>query len=383
MLGFRPIDEVSASRSNVAGYVEIDSRPTRRLLLDVAARSEHYSDHGSTSDGKIAARVELPRGVALRGAIGTGFRAPSLSQSFYSTTRGILRLVNGVSTPYVIRTLPVSSVEAQILGAKPLVPETSTNTSVGLVIDIPRFPVVTADYYAIDIHDKIVPSGEFTDPSVAKLFEQRGLRGIAGGRYFTNAVDTRTHGVDVIATHGILFGPSGLLRITGGYNHTSTRVTRISATPPELAAFQSVLFSRVERGKIELGQPRETITLTANYSVRRFGFNLHNQKFGRAYLLDIRDPTKDQVVRAKWITDVGVSFQLAPRLRVSASANNVFDVYPDEWLDFSQGVSAQGMSMFGIFRYPGGISPFGMNGRTVYLHLSFGARSESAPVGKR
>ena len=206
--------------------------------------------------------------MALRAALGTGFRTPSLSQSFATSTRGIIRLVNGVSTPYLIRTLPVSSPEAQILGAKPLRPETSRNRSVGLVIDVPRFPVVTADYYAIDVADRIVPSGELTDPSVTKLFEQNGLRGIAGGRYYTNAVDTKTRGVDVIATHAILFGSAGLLRLTGGYNHTRTRVTRISPAPPQLAAFQSVFFNRAERGKIEAGQPRETVTLTANYSVR-------------------------------------------------------------------------------------------------------------------
>ncbi|MDP9179629.1 MAG: TonB-dependent receptor, partial [Gemmatimonadota bacterium] len=371
MLGFRPLDEVDATRNNVAAYVDIDGRIMRRLLLNVAGRTERYSDHGSNLDGKVAARLELLTGVALRAAAATGFRAPSLNQSYYSATRGILRLVSGVNTSFIIRTLPVGSQEAQILGATPLRPETSRNFSGGIVIDFPRLPTVTADYYAIDVDDRIVPSGEFVHPSVARLFEEHGLGGIAGGRYFTNAIDTKTRGVDIVMNYGMLVGGSGLLRLMGGYNKTKTRVTRVAAAPPQLAAFQSVLFNRAERGKMEVGQPRQTITLTANYSMNRIGLNVHNQRFGQASLPDLSDPLKDQTVRAKWITDAGVSYQLRPRLTVAASASNLFDVYPDEWWDFKDGVDAQGMSMFGIFRYPGGISPFGMNGRTAYVHLSY------------
>ncbi len=370
MLGFRPGDEVDASRNSLGAYVDLESHIARRMLLNVAGRVERYSDFGSTSNGKIAARFELLRGVAIRGAASTGFRAPSLTQSYFSTTRGILRLVNGVNTTFIIRTMPVNTPEAQVLGAKPLRPETSLNLSSGIVVDIPHLPTLTADYYAIDIDDRIVGSGELVGPAVTLLFEQHGLRGIAGGSYFTNAIDTRTRGIDLVATQGLLLGTAGRVQWTGGFNQTSTRVTRVAETPPELTSFQSVLFNRAERGKFEVGQPRRTIVLTTNYWVRNVNVTLHNQRFGQALLLDNKDPVNDQTVKAKWITDLGVSYQLR-RYTLAANANNLFDVYPDEWNDFKLGVQALGMSNRGIFRYPGGISPFGMNGRTVYVHVSY------------
>jgi iron complex outermembrane receptor protein len=120
---------------------------------------------------------------------------------------------------------------------------------------------------------------------------------------------------------------------------------------------------------MEGGQPHHTLAATINYSVNRLGLNLHNQRFGQVSLLDVVSPEDDQVVTAKWITDAAISYRVGRRLTIAASVNNLFDVYPDEWSDFKDGVNATGQSIFGIFRYPGGISPFGMNGRTVYLHL--------------
>jgi len=100
MIGFQPIDEISARRGNVAGYVDLESRVSPRLLVDGAARAERYSDFGGTVDGKIAGRFELLRGVALRGSMGTGFRAPSLNQSYFASNRSAFIIRNGVAGVY-------------------------------------------------------------------------------------------------------------------------------------------------------------------------------------------------------------------------------------------------------------------------------------------
>jgi iron complex outermembrane receptor protein len=371
VLGFRPEDEVTATRNTIAAYLDLESSITRKLLVDVAGRAERYSDHGSAADGKIAARLSLFRGIAIRGSAGSGSRAPSLSQSYLASTRTVLVSIGGRTSAFVIRTLPVHTQAAKLLGARPLEPETSLNFSGGIIADIPRLPVITADFYAVDVDDRIVRSAEFRDPSVRRLLEQNGIQGVAGGQYFANAIDTRTRGLDIVANYGIIVGRNGVLRVTGGYNQTRTRVTHIAEVPPELRNFQSLLFGRAQEGAVEAGQPDRTVTFTADYSVNRFGVNLHNQRFGQASLLDSDDPASDQTVRAKWITDAGATYRLSPHFRISANAANLFDVYPTEWIDFKDGVNAKGMSVAGNFRYPGGISPFGMNGRTVYLHLSY------------
>jgi iron complex outermembrane receptor protein len=99
--------------------------------------------------------------------------------------------------------------------------------------------------------------------------------------------------------------------------------------------------------------------------------DLHNQRSGPTAQRDQNSPAADQTLSPKWITDVRISYQLRPRVEVAVSAANLFDVYPDEWWDFKDGLKATGVSMMGIFRYPGALSPFGMNGRTLYLRLAY------------
>jgi iron complex outermembrane recepter protein len=372
MVGFRPIDEVSARRNSSAVYLEAEARPIQRLLVQSAVRAEHYSDFGSTSDGKIAARMQLLPGLAMRGSVSTGFRAPALAQEYFSSTRTVFQLVNGVNTVLTVRTFPVNTPEAKLMGATPLRPETSVNRSAGLVLYMPRLPRITADFYRITIDDRLCCGGTVTDTSIIRLFEENGMPGIGGGGYFTNSIDTRTQGVDVVASHAFLFSDSRVLRMLGAYSHTRTVVTHVAPTPPQLARFQSQLFSRTSRGIIENGQPRETITLTLDYNAGPFQLNLGNERSGPTAQLDQTNPASDQIERPKWITDARISYQLRPRVQVAISGANLFDVYPDEWLDFKDGVKAQGSSRNGINRYPGGLSPLGgQNGRTLYLRLAY------------
>ncbi|MFL5617284.1 MAG: TonB-dependent receptor domain-containing protein [Gemmatimonadaceae bacterium] len=369
-VGFRPIDAVRAHRSNVAAYVDLEGDMSRRLSARVAGRVERYSDFGSTTGGTIAARYAPAGGLTFRASAGTGFRAPSLMQSYLATTGAVLRVVNGVNGPRIIRTLPVQSAEARALGAEPLRAETSVNVSAGVVVEPARAPVITADFFAVDVDDRIVLSGTFDDPAVARLFAEQGLRGIDGGRFFTNAIDTRTRGVDVVASQGFLVEKAGMLRLSAAYNHARTEVTRVSRAPAPVSAFDSLLFGRVERGKMERGQPHHTLILSANYSIGRVALNADMQRFGAVSLLDATDPARDQTVQAKWIADLDLGYTLGRHWRAALSVNNLLDVYPDEWRDFQLGVAGV-LSMNGVFRYPGGISPFGMNGRTVYARLGY------------
>ncbi len=371
LIGYRPADEVSADRSNSAIYLEAESRPVQRLLFQTAVRAEHYSDFGSTADGKVAARMQLVRGLAARGSLSTGFRAPALTQQYSSSSRTVFRPVNGVNTVLTVRTFPVGTVEAQLMGATPLRPEKARNASAGLVFDRPRFPVITADVYQITIDDRIGLGASVDDTSFIRLFEQNGMAGIGGGNYFRNLRDTRTRGADVVASHAFLLGRARIVRILGGYNTTKTVITRSLPSPPELARFESGVVSRTGRGILERGQPRETITLTLNYGSGPLGLNLNNKRAGPTAQLDQTNPDADQIVDAKWITDARASYQLRQRIQVSLSVANLFDVYPSEWFDFKDGLQARGPSMQGIFRYPAALAQGGMNGRTVYLQLSY------------
>jgi outer membrane receptor protein involved in Fe transport len=246
--GFRPTDEVDADRDNVAAYLDLEANLLPSLLVTVAGRAERYSDFGSTSDGRVAARFEPLRGFAVRGSAGTGFRAPSLAQSYFSATATNFVVVNGVNTPFEVRTLPVSSREAQVLGARKLQPEESVNLSLGVTLNPVPGLSATVDFYRIDIDDRIVLSGNFLGAPIRALFEQGGAA--RGGRrallHQRHRHPHRRRGRG--AQLRVRVGGEGRLRLTAGYNHNETEVLAVASTPPQLTGFQETLFDRVERG---------------------------------------------------------------------------------------------------------------------------------------
>jgi iron complex outermembrane recepter protein len=353
--GFRPSNEVDASRDSMAAYVDAEGNVISWLRLGGAVRAEHYSDFGGTLDGKLTVRVQPDRKIAVRGAVSTGFRAPSLGQSFFSSTAtNFLNLGQGL-VPVESLTLPVSSAPAKVRGAVPLEPETSLNTSAGVVV-APISPLnVTVDYYRIAIDDRIVLSGNFTAPPIAALLAPFGAN---SARFFTNAIDTRTNGVDVTASYVLTTAAGGDVQLRAGYNHTRTRVVGDVATPPQLAAFSSVLFDRIERRRMECGQPSDNLRLGGDYRRSRYGANLNVARYGEVCSFT-QNPADDQVYSPKWLTDVEGSYRAAG-YTLAAGVENLFNVFPDRNITVN--------SFNGIQTFPRQ-SPFGMNGRAIYVRV--------------
>jgi iron complex outermembrane receptor protein len=370
--GFTPTDATRQSRNNVAFYADVESDVTQRFLVTGAVRFENYSDFGSTTTGKLASRLTVTPGVVLRGAVNTGFRAPSLQQSFYSATA--TNFIGGV--PFDVKTAPVASPVARALGSRDLQPETSLSLSAGVALEPLRNLSLTVDYYRIDIDDRIVLSENFVQsPQLLQLLQPLGA---GGARYFTNAIDTRTNGVDVVANYALNMRTAGFLRLTAGYNHNATKATQVVPNPDQLGNQSETIFGRVERGRVEEAQPRDNVLASASYEWRRFGLVLRTQRFGEVTsrnALDINTGAltiPDQTFAAKWVSDVSASVRLARRLSLTAGADNVFDVYPDANNDpGNPRTNYAGNGNFGIFPFHQ-FSPFGFNGRFVYARASLG-----------
>ena len=363
--GFRPEDAGSHSRNNVAGYVELSSDVTKQLLLDIAGRAEHYSDFGSTTTGKASARYEPIKGYALRGAISSGFRAPSLGQEYFSNTAINFVTLPGqtTATPLEIRTFPVASPEAQALHARPLKPEKSVNYSAGVALEPIKSLSATVDYYRIDMKDRIVLSNNFTAQAVIDTLAAHGLTGLGGGRYFTNAVDTKTDGIDAVANYGWSFSRTTVLRLTAGYNGNWTTVTRLDSS--SVIPGQSVnLFSRVDRARLEKGNPRYNLLFSGDFSTGPAGIILREHRFGPVTSYGTNtNGSGDQTFEARWITDASVSYGPVRRGTVVLGVDNVFDKYPEPTIDANNN---SGLLPFA------GITPFGFNGRFMYAKISFG-----------
>ena len=352
--GFRPSNEVDVTRDSYAVYVDLEGDVWSALRLGVAGRFEDYDDFGSTSDYKLTARLQPVKPIVLRAAVATGFRAPSLGQSYFSTVSTNFLAVGGVLVPFEVGTFPVSSPVARALGAKDLQPEESEHFSAGIVWNPVAAFQLDVDYYAIDISDRIVLSGNFTGASVAALLAPFN---VTGARFFTNAIDTETRGYDVRAAYG-MEAWKGRLDLTAGYNHTRNEVTRVAPTPPQLAGLQEVLFDAIERRRVECGQPKDNVRLGADWDGGSLFAGVHGARYGEYCLVD--RAVVQQEFEAEWLADVEIGYRFS-RFTVAVGAQNVFDTFPDRNLPANANL--------GIFTYPSS-SPFGMNGRFVYTRAS-------------
>jgi len=385
--GFPGLPENSrtnAERHSHALYAELDTDPVKGVTMTLAGRYEHYSDFGSTVNGKFAARWEVVRGYALRGSVSTGFRAPSLHQQFFTTTS--TNFISGL--PVDISTVAVNSPVAQALGSKPLKPEKSVNLSFGATANPLRGLTITADVYKIKIKDRIVltenlgaaGSGTTTQNAAVKaILDANGFASVGAARFFINGLDTTTKGVDLVAAYRFGDASIGHWNLTAAYNYNKTKIDRrINALGPLAEIPGLVLFGRIEGLRFTNGQPRDKIVLSADGERGPLGLTLRTTRYGKVVspgaVAPISDPTSltafgpdDIFLGAKWITDLELRWKPEKRFEFALGADNVFDVYPDRSPFGPRPASVGGVYPANQEYIPFSIfSPFGFNGRFVY-----------------
>ncbi len=329
--GFTPDDAGFLKRNNMAAYGDIVWDPSTRLTIGGALRFEHYDDDsGDTLIGKLNARYAVTPWVAVRGAVSTGFRAPALAQQIYASTTGQFRTIGTTLNLLQIKTLPVNSAAAIALGAEPLKPEKSTNLSAGIVLTpFARF-TLTVDGYQIEVRDRIAITSTLTGTAVSAILTANGLSPDISAQYYTNAIDTRTRGVDVVATYQHPIGSVASMAWNLGYNYNRTVITHIKENPSELASLGSgyVLFDRLSQSNMTVNLPETKFFLGNVTTLAPFTLATRLVRYGsfKSYGNTIAN---DRTFGAKWVTDVDLSWKASDRLTVSAGANNLFNVYPD------------------------------------------------------
>ena len=374
----QPVDEVN-KRNNKSLYAEIDSDFSDMFNVQAALRYEDYSDFGTDLNWKLASRLEPVDGIAVRASASTGFRAPSLQQQFYAAQA--TNNVPGVGLLDTV-TLPVDNPVALALGSSPLDAEQSMSLSGGLVVSaIPRLNV-TVDAYQIDIDDRIVVTenlGAFgtaaQQAAVKAILVAAGFPSVAAARFFVNGIDTRTRGLDLVATYRVPMADLGRLNLTGGFNLNKTKITRNAAIPGALATIPGlVLFSRLESLRLTHGQPRNKINASADYDHNWFGATLRATRYGKV-LAAGSDEFGDVNLKPKTITDLELRFKpMGDRFTLALGSNNIFDVYPTNTPRGRAIDPATGLER----NYPdtnyalpfSPFSPFGFNGRFIYGRLS-------------
>ena len=359
--GFGPQSVTDESRHNVALFVEFDTYLTEKWNVVLASRYEDYSDFGDTFTSKIATRYSITDNLSLRGAASTGFRAPSLAQSSYRQISTILEN----NQAFEVGLFPSDSPAAQALGAKKLDAEDSVNLTAGFVYTQGNFSL-TVDAYRIDIDDRIVLSENLAGAAVAQILANAGELNTESVRYFTNAIDSRTQGVDIVATYLLELDNLGDVRLNAAVNFNDTKVTHIDDNPEELNSLGDdyVVFARREVGRFEEGTPDSKLNLSAVWSFNEWQTTLRATRYGE--VADISTSSdRDEYLDAKWITDLEVAYSPNDEWKFAVGANNLFDQYPQATVDNI------GYSNFGqIFPYTPYV-PYSLDGRFLYGNITY------------
>ncbi len=360
-----PEDAGQLSRNSYASYLDLGVNPTEKLWLGVAARFEKYDDSsGNTRSGKFSARYDFTPTFALRGTISNGFRAPSLSQSVYAQTANQYTTVNGISQFVEAKTVRVDSVLARALGAEDLTPEKSRNFSLGLTWQPLPQASVTLDAYQIEIRDRIALTGFLYGNGVDQQLVANGFKPGYRIKYFTNAADTTTRGVDLVADYRVDYGQFGKVKYGVGVNYNKTEIDDIKETPSSLTAAGNnlELFDRVAQGYLTVANPKTKLILSANWQIDRFTINAGVTRYDKVTALDA-NPNYDVTYGAKWLTDVEVAYALTDNFDVAVGANNLFDVRAD-----NNAFPAGDVNGFPKF---GSISPFDPYGGFWYTRIAY------------
>ena len=351
--GYTPGTAVDSGRHNIAFYVDAEHKPVDNLTLAGAVRWEKYSDFGSTTTGKLSARWDPSKQVGFRASVSTGFRAPSVQQEFYSSVS--TNLNNGVLTETL--TARQGSAVTQAFGIAPLKEETSTSGSMGMVLRPAKNMSLTMDAYEIKIKDRIVFSSEIAPEAgggpIANILKPLG---VGQAQFFTNAVDTRTRGLDIVADHTTRF-PSATLVLSGQLGFNKTEVTKRHSSSSVLTGEQ--LFDKSQVTLIEHGQPRKHHVIAADVTTGPWNVNVRANYYGE---VQAENFSPLQTWGAKWLVDSSVRYAFSQRTFLSVGVNNMFNTLPDQW------TNGGAFPKLGFTRC-WETCPIGVNGRSMYVRV--------------
>lgn len=361
--GLSPADEAEASRTVVGAYADLSGNLTERLFGGAALRYDRYNDFGDAVTGKLSGRYEIAPGYAIRGALSNNFRAPSLAQDSFNFT--VTSFGSGGQLRRV-RTLAPNNPIAQALGAQGLDAETSRNVSLGFTAQPLDGFDVSLDLFQIEVDDRITLSERIGGDDVSAFILRRfGVAGIDSVNFFTNLVDTRTRGADLVGSWRNELG-SGSLTVTGAFTYAKTTLRDVRANPPQLAAlgFDDTLFGVEERNTLLDAAPRQRAVASATWAnddwtvlgrVTRHGSTARVFNFGGGF-----EPS--QTYGAKYQLDAEIEYRFDNRVSVALGGSNLTDEYPD--------LSSDDINYFGNLPYDV-LSPIGFNGAYWYARVGY------------
>ncbi|MCB1670372.1 MAG: TonB-dependent receptor [Gammaproteobacteria bacterium] len=329
--GYGPTAAGDWARENTSFYVNAIFNPLDNWIVDLAARSEQFSDLDNESVYKLTTRYDFNDSFAMRFTASTGFRAPNLGESQYNTvavgpTSATLRLAG-------------SGAAVGEMGYPPLAPEKSENLSLGFVLTPIDNLTTTVDFYQIKLKDRVrgvsiayargqddnppsatyLATGEWNtllpdpgdidldgvrdasyNPIVGEILASQGYIGrdenglpnpnaMYGGSFDTtaranisvafnnNLFDTKTTGVDWITTYNTDFDWVNIRwHLSANYNNTEVLSSVVSKAG--IPALNDATIEGLENGEVKY-----RANLGATFRFDKLTVGIRQQFFGPSY----------------------------------------------------------------------------------------------------
>lgn len=313
-------DDAGANeRDNVAVYVDIEHDVSDAVLIQYALRYEDFSDFGDTINWKVAARTRVSDAFTVRGAVSTGFHAPTPGQASVRTTITTADSISGMLVEEGL--FPPTDPAAVAVGGTALKEETSINYSAGFAVDIGDSTTLTVDLYQIEVEDRIYKTGNIPDPATGGSIA-----------FYTNALEVEHSGVDVVLSSGWDWSANASTDLTVAFSYTKVDVTGQTAVQSPTGPILPVSSANIE--DIENNYPNERLVATANTS---FGdqlslmvrANYYGEHFDeRGNIGDAVDPSAE--IGATIYFDVDLGYQVNDNWRVNLGAINIADEFVDK-----------------------------------------------------
>ncbi|MDO6477890.1 TonB-dependent receptor [Alteromonas sp. 1_MG-2023] len=336
-----------ASRNNIAFYLDAELYLTDDFLVAAAVRYEDFSDFGNTTKGKLSARYQLTDSIAFRGAYSTGFKAPTIGQS---TVRNVTTAFGASGQLEDQATLPPTDPISVQKGGTPLTPEESVSMSFGVVAEFDNGLFLTADYYNIEVTDRISTTSAIalTEEDIAALLAQgvSDASSFSAVKFFTNDFDTTTEGLDVVANYSQdMFG--GETKYSLAYNWTSTTVDQAS---------ENITPERVRM--LEDNLPATRWSFTANHTNGDWRVLGRVNYYGSIFEDHLDSGLPIDNIGSELSLDVEVGYSVSENLQLVVGAKNALDEYPDRNTQYDNEIAGAA--------YPV-TSPLGINGGFYYV----------------
>lgn len=327
--GNTPENSGKFNRYNLGGYFDVAYDVTEDFLVNGTVRYEDYSDFGGATVWKVSSRYKfLDDKITLRGSLSTGFRAPSLHQIYTQKSQSSFEAGGAIVVTGLINN--VSSAARQN-GIPKLDAEKSNNLTLGFGLKPSKDFTFTLDYYNIKVKDRVLLSNEIAfevdtngDPTNRQSF-------------FVNGMDTKTSGVDVVASYrNILLGTGKLaLNFSGNYTFENERDGAVK-DPQSVKNLSGPLANQTiidatQEALLFTSRPKFKYIFGGDYEIGKFGFSLNNTVFGPTKFKNagMSDNLRIEFL-TKVVTDLGVTFSATEKLTVSLNVNNLLNVLP-EW----------------------------------------------------